>query len=181
MAEYKLLSQQPPADNVDGVKTSIHQSMGSIQSTSADSNSKRSKSRSEQDNAEMHASDSESTSLADFIESQVRPSIDISTLTALGWLDPRSCVLNDNRLISVPYGNERTESVDTLPSQNPFLTRTTELAASRTSVANSLGRNLWNPIWLTASVLVSFAVLFVGLFFVVLVLYLYSEAHSGLL
>ena len=180
MAEYKPLSQQPPADNVDGVETSIHQSMDSIQSTSADSNA-RSDSRSEQGNAELHASDSECTSLADFIGSQFRPSIDISTLTAFGWLDRGSYVSNDGRLISVPYGHGRTESVDTLLSQKPFLTRTTELAASRTSVANSLGRRLWNPIWLTAPVLVSFAVLFVGLFFVVLVVYLYSEAHSGLL
>ena len=180
MAEYKSLSQQPPADNVDGVEVSVHQSMDSIQSTSADSNS-RSESRSEQDNTAMHASDSESTSLADFIDSQFRPSIDISTLTAFGWLDRGPCASNDSRLISVRYGNGRTESVDTLLPEAPFLTRTTELAASRTSVANSLGRKLWNPIWLTASVLVSFAVLFVGLFFVVLVLYLYSQAHSGLL
>ena len=180
MVEYKSLSQQPPADNVDGVETSIHQPMDFSQSTSADSNS-RSDSRSEQGNAEMHALDSGWTSLADFIESQFRPSSEISTLAAFGWLNRRSYVLNDSRLISVPHGHGRTESVDTLLSQKPFLTRTTEPAASRTSVANSLGKKLWNPIRLTASVLVGFAVLFVGLFFVVLLLYLYSEAHSGLM
>lgn len=180
MAKYKSISQQPPADNVDGVGTSIHQSMDSIQSTSADSNS-RSNFQSQRGNAEMHASDSESASLADLIESRFRPSIDISTLTAFGWLDRGSYVSNDSRLVSVPHSHGRTESVDTLLSRRPLLTHTTELAASRTSVANSIGRKFWNPIWLSASVLVSFAVLFVGLFFVVLVLYLYPEAHSGLL
>ena len=180
MAEYKSLSQQPPADKVDGVETSIHQSTDSIQSTSTDSIS-RGDSRSEQGNAEMHASDSEWTSPAEFIESQFRSSIDISTLTAFGWVNRGSHVSNDSRLKSVTHGHGRTESVDSSLSQKLFLTQATELAVSRTSVANLLGRKLWNPIWLTASVLVSFAVLFVGLFFVVLVLYLYSEAHSGLL
>ena len=181
MAEYKSLSQQPPADNVDGVETSIHQSMDSTQSTTADSDS-TSDSRSEQGKAEeVHASDSEWTSLADFVESQFRPSIDISTLTACGWLDRGSHVSIDDRLISVPHDHRRTESVDTLLSKKPFLTQSTKVAASRTFTASSFGRTLWNPIWLTAPVFVSFVVLFVGLFFVILALYLYSEAHSGLL
>lgn len=177
MAEYKPLSQQSPADNVDGFETSIHQSMSSSQPTSADSDS-RSDSQSEQGNAEIHDWDRERTSLADFIERRFTPSIDISILTAFGWLDRGSYASNDGTL---PHGHGRMEFVDTLLAPKPLLTRNAEIAASRTSVAASFGGKMWNPIWLTTTVLVSFVVLFVGLFFVVLALYLYSEAHSGLM
>ena len=178
MAEHKSLSQQPLDENGDGVETSTHQSMDSSQSTSADSDF-RSDSQFEQGNAEIHGWDRERTSLTDFIERQFRPTIDISTLTAFGWLDRGSYASNNGRLISIPHGNGRMESVDTLLAPKSFLTRTTELAASRTSVADSFGRKMWNPIWLTSTVLLSFVVLFVGLFFLVLALYLYSEAHAG--
>ena len=174
MAEYNSRGQQPPADNADGIRSSIHQSMGSIRLTVAGSNS-RSDSQSEQGNAETHASENEWTSPADFIESSFRPSIDLSTLTAFRWLDRGSYASNDNQLSSIPYGHERMESADNLLFKKPLL------ATSRPSAADSLGRKMWNPIWLTVTILMCFVMLFVGLFVVVLALYLYSAAHSGLL
>ena len=174
MAEYISLGQQPPADNVDGIRSSIHRSMDSIRSTFAGSNS-RSNSQSAQGNAEAHAWESEWTSPADFIESSFRPSIDLSTLTAFGWLDRGSYASNDNQVSSISHGHERMESADTTLSNRPLL------ATSRPSAADPFGRKMWNPIWLTVTVLVCFVMLFVGLFVVVLALYLYSTAHSGLL
>ena len=178
MAEYKPLSQQPPADNMDGSRLSTH--MDSIRSTLSGSNS-RSESQSEQGNAETRASDNEWTSPADFIESCFRPSIDLSTLRASGWLDWGSYASSDSQLTSIQHEHGRMESADTLLFSKPFLTRITGLTASRPSEAGSFGRKMWNPIWLTDAVLVSFVVLFIGLFFVALALYLYSAAHSGLL
>ena len=180
MAEYESLSQQPPADNIDGIRSPIHQSTDSIRSTFARSNS-RSDSQFEQGNAETHASENEWTSLNDFVERSFRPSIDLSTLTAFGWLDGGSDVSNDIQLTSIPHGHGRMGSADTLLSNRTSLNRSTGLAASRHSVAESFSRKMWNPIWLTVTVLVCFVVLFVGLFVVVLTLYLYSTAHSGLL
>ena len=174
MAEYEPLGQQPPADNVDSIRSSIHQSMDSIRSTFAGSSS-RSDSQFEQGNAEAHASENEWTSPADFIESSFRPSIDLSTLTAFGWFDRGSYASNDNQLSSIPHGHERMESAATSLSNKPLL------ATSRPSAADSFERKMWNPIWLTVTVLVCFVMLFVGLFIVVLALYLYSTAHSGLL
>ena len=180
MAEYRSLGQQPPADNGDGIRSSIHQSMHSIRSTFTGSNSRRD-SRSEQGIAETHASGNEWTSPADFIESSFRPGIDLSTLTAFGWLDRGSYASNDNRLSSMPQEHGRMESADTLLSKKPFLNRIAGLAASRPSAAASFGRKMWNPIWLTVTTLICFVLLFVGLFVVVLALYMYSTAHSGLL
>lgn len=163
MAEYKPLSQQPSADNMDGSRLSTH--MDSIRSTLSGSNS-RSESQSEQGNAKTRASDNEWTSPADFIESCFRPSIELSTLTASGWLNWGSYASSDRQLTSIQHEHGRMESADT---------------ALRPSEAGSLGRKMWNPIWLTDTVLVSFVALFIGLFFVALALYLYSAAHSRLL
>ncbi|KAK0517264.1 hypothetical protein JMJ35_000419 [Cladonia borealis] len=174
MAEYNSLGQQPPVDKIDGIRSSTHRSMGSIRSTFAGSNS-RSNSQFEQGNAEAHAWESEWTSPADFIESSFRPSIDLSILTAFGWLDRGAYASKDNQLSSIPYGHERMESADTTLSNRPLL------ATSRPSAADSFERKMWNPIWLTVSVLLCFVMLFVGLFVIVLALYLYSTAHSGLL
>lgn len=174
MAEYNSLGQQPSADNVDGIRSSVHHSMNCIRSTFAESNS-RSDSQSEQDNAEVHAWESEWISPADFVESSFRPSIDLSTLTAFGWSDRGSYALNDNQVSSIPHGHERMESADTSLSNRPLL------ATSGPSAADQFGKKMWNPIWLTVTVLMCFVMLFVGLFIVVLALYLYSTAHSGLL
>ena len=174
MAEYNSLGQQPPADNIDGIRSSIHRSMGSIRSTFAGSNS-RSNSQFEQGNAEAHAWEREWTSPADFIESSFRPSIDLSTLTAFGWLDRGSYASNDSQVSSIPHGYERMQSADTALSNRPLR------ATSEPSAADRFGRRMWNPTWLTATILLCFVVLFVGLFIVVLALYLYSKAHSGLL
>jgi hypothetical protein len=43
------------------------------------------------------------------------------------------------------------------------------------------GGKMWNPFWLTTTALASFLLLFVAIFAAVLALYVYSEAHSGLL
>ena len=67
------------------------------------------------------------------------------------------------------------ESANTTLSNRPLL------ATSRPSAADSFGRKMWNPIWLAVTVLMCFVMLFVGFFVVVLALYLYSTAHSGLL
>ena len=176
MAECRSLGMQSPADNVEGIRSSIHQSM---ELTFTGSNS-RSNPPSEQGNAEMRASDNEWT-LADFIESSFRPTVDLSTLTAFGWLGHGSYHSNDSRLQSIPYEHESMESADALPPKKPFVTRILGLAAPRLSATDSFKRRMWNPIWLTDRILVSFLLLFVGLFFVVLALYLYSTAHSGLL
>ena len=174
MAEYNSLGQQPPADNVDGIRSCIHRSMGSIRSTFAGSNS-RSNSQSEQGNARVHAGEREWTSPADFIESSFRPSIDLATLTAFGWLERGSYASNDSQVSSVRDGHERMESADTTLSNRPLL------SISGPSAAEPFERKMWNPIWLTFTVLVCFVMLFVGLFVVVLALYLYSTARSGLL
>ena len=81
IAEYKSLGQEPPVDNVDGVRSSVNQSMDSIQSTFAGS-IPRSDFQPEQGNAETHASEKrmDLTVSFNFILCRQRPSLSTAHL-----------------------------------------------------------------------------------------------------
>lgn len=60
-------------------------------------------------------------------------------------------------------------------------TLTEVFSSSKYSPKNTSGSKMWNSIWLTTEVLTGFLGVVVGILVVVLALYLYSQAHNGLL
>ena len=93
---------------------------------------------------------------ADFIERSFSPSVDLSMLALRGVLEKPSSQPESRRL----------DSSSTQP---------------RALAHAPVTRKMWNPLWLSPLVLLSFSVLFVGIFVVVLALYLYSKNNNGLL
>lgn len=188
MVGYSSLSRQPPPDD-NGIELSTHQFEDCYILTPADSNPHGEASL-QQDNDDKRASYTGWDSLAEFIDKSFRPSIDLSTLAAPGLLDHRPyqsdgmSIRSMNFHSEAPDGHRRMTSVNpSLSSERSYKTHdgwTQAFPASKYAPANASGGKMWNPIWLTKTVLTSFFVLFVGIFIVVLALDLYSEAHSGL-
>jgi hypothetical protein len=110
-------------------------------------------------NAEVHSSSGELTPPAEFIERLFSPSTELPNLSDSTSLNGR------------PH----------IPNDSPPESENGELTNSRPTTIATLKRKMWNPVWLTSSVLLGFALTFVGLFVLVLALYLCSKRYQGLL
>jgi hypothetical protein len=126
------------------------------------------------------ASRDEWKSVPDFVDTPFRQSIELLPLPGAVSLDHTCFESNAKSTRSIEFDGEvaenhqRTSSVISLISTKP-------IPLSKRLSSNALCCRVWNPLWLTKPVLTSFFALFVAIFVVVLALYQYSEAHSGLL
>jgi hypothetical protein len=137
------------------------------------------------------ASDTQWDSLSQFVETSFRSSVDLSTLVGARSVDGRSYKSNRKSIQSSEPGSEAPDSHRRMSSVNSLLStepsyespenKIETVSTSKFSPPTAFGVKMWNPIWLTKAVLLSFCFLYIGIFFVVLALYLYSEAHGGLL
>ncbi|ORY09323.1 hypothetical protein BCR34DRAFT_568699 [Clohesyomyces aquaticus] len=173
MAAYQPVNEQIMRDDDDGIRLFTSQSNPSSHAPFLGSQPRTSPSPKPSD--QPHVPKSGWTSVVDFVEQSFRSSIDLSSLTTSGWLNRKLYDSEETNLANVSYLHRGREfGIKSHPTEM-------EYKSVRDLSPGSSDKRMWNPIWLRSAVLSSFLLVFLGLFSVILALYLYSEAHQGLL